>query len=227
MTHFPFDAIGFDLDGTLLDTSGDIANALNHALALIDRGPLPTDQVRNLIGGGVGVLLRNALAVTGGALDGEFDRLSKRLSDYYFDNIAAETLPFPGLITALDRFDVLGVRYAVVTNKAEKSAVKLMHELGLYDRFACIIGGDTLGRENAKPSPAMIHEMISRMGSRRAAFVGDTTYDTRAARNAGIPCIVCSFGFVDGLPHELGGDAVIDHFDALIPTLELLNGMSQ
>jgi phosphoglycolate phosphatase len=222
MTDFPFDIIGFDLDGTLLDTSGDIANALNHALSTIDRGPIPKPEVRDLIGGGAGILLRHALALTGGIPDGQFDHLQEVLLDFYRPNIALETRPFPGLIDALDRFDALDVSYAVVTNKAEQNATQLLDELGMLHRFACVIGGDTLGRENAKPSPAMIHEMIARTGRTRAAFVGDTTYDTRAARNAGVPSVVCSFGFLDGLPHELGGDAVIDHFDELIPALEKL-----
>jgi phosphoglycolate phosphatase len=68
----------------------------------------------------------------------------------------------------------------------------------------------------------MIYEMMTRAGRNRAAFVGDTTFDTRAARSAGVPSVVCSFGFLDGLAHELGGDTVIDHFDELIPALERL-----
>jgi phosphoglycolate phosphatase len=222
MTDFPFNIIGFDLDGTLLDTSGDIANSLNHVLTSIGRTPFPTAEVRDMIGGGAGILMRRALELTGGIPNGGFDQLQAAIMDYYRANIALETLPFPGLIDALDRFDALGVHYAVVTNKGEKAAVQLLDELGMLSRFACVIGGDTLGRENAKPSPAMIHEMIARTGRNRAAFVGDTTYDTRAARNAGVPSVVCSFGFLDGLAHELGGDAVIDHFDELIPTLERL-----
>ncbi|MEY2927817.1 MAG: hypothetical protein RL367_2294, partial [Pseudomonadota bacterium] len=97
-----------------------------------------------------------------------------------------------------------------------------LRELDMLDRFAIVLGGDTLGRENAKPSPALVQEMIARTGCQRAAYVGDTTYDTRAARAAGVPCVVCSFGFLDGPLDELGGDAVIDHFDQLIPTLERL-----
>ena len=222
MTEFPFDVIGFDLDGTLFDTSGDIANALNHALVSIGRAPMPKAQVRDLIGGGSGILLRQCLAMSGRFPEDDFERLQQVLLDYYTANIALETHAFPGLIGALDQLDALGVRYAVVTNKAEHAAVLLLSELGLLERFACVIGGDTLGRENAKPSPAMIHEMMRLTGRNRAAFVGDTSYDTGAARNAGVPCVVCSFGFLDGLPHELGGDAVIDHFDELIPALERL-----
>ncbi|MFX5747712.1 HAD-IA family hydrolase, partial [Acinetobacter baumannii] len=77
-------------------------------------------------------------------------------------------------------------------------AVKALSELGLADRFFTIIGGDTLGTANAKPSPAPIHAMIARGGGGRAAFVGDSIYDIQAAQNAGIPSVAVSFGFLLG-----------------------------
>ena len=115
-----------------------------------------------------------------------------------------------------------GVRIAVATNKREDLARRVFDELGLTHRLATIIGGDTLGEGRAKPKPDMLIEMVRRTGARRAAFVGDTTYDIGAARAAGLPVVAVSFGFNDMPPHELGADAVIDHFDALIPTLQRL-----
>lgn len=222
MTAFPFDCIGFDLDGTLLDTAGDLGNALNHALVSIGRAAIPINEIRALIGGGAGMMLNRGLMLTGGMPDHGIVEAEARLFAYYEAHIAVETRPYPGLIAALDRLDALGVRYATVTNKAEARAVQVLRETGLLDRMACVIGGDTLGRENAKPSPLPIYEMIKRTGAKRAAFVGDTSFDIGAARNAGIPSILCSFGYLDGTPEELGADAVIDHYDDLIATLERL-----
>ena len=122
----------------------------------------------------------------------------------------------------LDALDGHGVKIALVTNKLESLARSLLGELGLTDRFATIIGGDTLGPGRAKPQPDLLHLMIERLGGGPAAYVGDTTFDTGAARAAGLPCVAVSFGFNDVPPHELGADAVIDHFDELVPALARL-----
>jgi phosphoglycolate phosphatase len=97
--------------------------------------------------------------------------------------------------------------------------VQLFDELGLSGRFASVIGG---GIHPLKPEPDALLAMIAQCGGGRAAYVGDTTYDTGAARAAGLPCIAVSFGFCDAPPHELGADAVIDHFDELVPALAQL-----
>ncbi len=123
--------------------------------------------------------------------------------------------------------DARGVRIGIVTNKAERLAVRLVAELGMSDRFACLIGGDTMGPGNAKPSALPIREMIARCGGGRAAFVGDSIYDTLAARNAGIPSIAVSFGFLMQPVEELEADAVIDRYDELVPALERLAACSR
>ena len=222
MATFPFDVVGFDLDGTLLDTHEDLAAAVNHALALIDRLPVPAEEVRKLVGGGARLMLERALTITGGIPEGEFDRLHHELLAFYEANIAVHTKLFPGGLAMLDGLAARGVKLAVVTNKLEGLSVKLFEELALRDRFFTIIGGDTLGVERRKPKPDMVEEMIRRAGSRRAAFVGDSSFDTGAARAAGVPCVACSFGFNDLPVDELGATAVIDHFDELIPVLERL-----
>lgn len=222
MHSFPFDIVGFDLDGTLLDTSGDLGAALNHTLAVAGRPAVPADRVRDLIGGGSRVMLERALTLTGGYDDDELRSLSQILLAHYEANISAHSRLFPGGEAMLDGLAARGVQVAVVTNKLERFAVKLLDELGLSSRFCTILGGDTLGPGRNKPAPDLLHEMLARSGASRPAFVGDTTYDTRAAAAAGIPCVAVSFGFCDRAPHDLGATAVIDHFDALIPALERL-----
>lgn len=219
---FPFSIIGFDLDGTLVDTAGDLAAGVNHALSLAARAPLSVEQVRPMIGLGGRHMLEQGLRATGGVPGGDFERLFGEFLRHYEANIAAHSQPFPGLIEALDRLDAMGVKTAVVTNKTERLARILLGELGLADRFATIIGGDTLGRENAKPSPAPIHEMIARCGGGRAAFVGDSIYDVMAANAAGVTSILVGFGFLDRPAGEFGADHVIGHYDELIPLLETL-----
>lgn len=109
-----------------------------------------------------------------------------------------------------------------MTNKVEALARALLSDLGLLDRFACIIGGDTLGPGLSKPDRAPIDEMVRRCGGGRAAFVGDSRYDIMAARNAGIPGIAVSFGFLLEPVEAMGADATIDSFDDLLPTLQRL-----
>jgi len=222
MTDFPFAIVGFDLDGTLLDTSADLTKAVNFALALDGRPPFRVDEIKPMIGGGAKLMLEKGLQVTGGYGPELMAKLYPALLDFYGENLSAGTVPFPGLIAALDRLAAMGVKTAVVTNKFERFALKLIGELGMTDRFATIIGGDTMGKGNAKPNAAPILEMIRRCGGGRAAFVGDSIYDILAAKNAQIPNIAVSFGFLMQPIEDLEADAVIDHYDELIPTLERL-----
>lgn len=214
----PFDIVGFDLDGTLLDTSGDLAAAVNYAIATVDRPPFPVEDIRPFVGKGAKVMLERALTASGGYDDEILARTLPLLLDYYEQNLAIHSLPYPGLIAAMDRLVEAGVKLAICTNKAERFTIPLMHQIGLSDRFASIVGGDTVGI--AKPDPAPIHAMIERAGGGRAIFLGDTINDIAGARNAGIPSIAVSFGFLDGPVEALNADAVIHHFDELVPLLE-------
>ncbi|MBB3861511.1 phosphoglycolate phosphatase [Novosphingobium hassiacum] len=223
MAKFPFDVVGFDLDGTLLDTSHDIGMALNHALAIAGRPAVPLDEVSRLIGGGSAQLLRAALTESGGVDEAAFDGLQAQLLAFYAENIADHTRLFPGGLAMLDAFAARGVTLAVATNKLEALAVQVLDALGLTERFACVIGGDTLGPATAKPKPDMLHAMVERCGGGRAVFVGDTTFDMGAARAAGLPVVAVRFGFCDLPPDELGADVVIGHFDELVGALEGLD----
>jgi phosphoglycolate phosphatase len=219
MTKFPFNIIGFDLDGTLVDTSGDLTAAVNHVLAGVGRPLLSQDTVKQHIGGGAKLMLQQGLEATGGIPGDDFKPLYRQMLGYYEANVSVHSQPFDGVLTLLDQLDDMGVRYGVVTNKFESLAVKLLADLGLADRMGCIIGADTLGKENAKPSGAPIFEMVTRCGGGRAAYVGDSIYDVMAAKNAGVPSIAVSFGFLHGPVEELEADAVIGHFDELIGCL--------
>ena len=220
MTQFLFKIVGFDLDGTLLDTSGDLAAAVNHALTSVDRPALSVEQVKPMIGGGARHMLKQGLTATGGYDEAMLDTLHARLLAYYEANICVLTRPYPGVVDALDALAAKGVTLGIVTNKIERFARTVLGELGLSDRFACILGGDTMSE--SKPSPMPIHEMVRQCGGGRAAFVGDSIFDIQAGQAAGLPTVACSYGFLMQPVEDLGADAVIDGFDALIPTLERL-----
>lgn len=228
MSDFPFTIVGFDLDGTLVDTAEDLRAATNHALANVDIAPLSNAQIRTVIGGGARMMLQLGIELAGAppVSDARLDALLATLLSHYEANIAVHSRPFEGALAALDAFDQQGVRYAVVTNKREYYARLLLDALDLTPRLATIIGGDTLAA--AKPDPLTIRTMIEQCGgdtvgdAPRTAFIGDSHFDIDAGRAAGTATVACSFGFMMQPVETLGADAVIDHFDELLPTLRRL-----
>ncbi|MDZ4306637.1 HAD-IA family hydrolase [Allopontixanthobacter sp.] len=218
----PFDIVGFDLDGTLLDTHRDLGAAVNHALQMGGFAAVPVAEVEGLIGGGAKLMLRRAIDDQGGITDEDFRPLYKALLGHYADNNTVHTRPYPGAEEALDALASQDIKLAVVTNKFESFAAAILTQLGLADRFVTIIGGDTLGKGRAKPQPDPILEAIARCGGGRCAFVGDSSYDMASARAANVPVIAAGYGYCDVPPHELGADAVIADFSELIPALQTL-----
>ncbi len=220
MNTFPFSAVLFDLDGTLVDSNLDLAPAVNHALALEGRTPVPQALVRTFIGGGAAVMLARALEATGGPVgEARMAALTQELLEHYWAHIADNTVPYPGLLTALDTLAGHGCKLAVCTNKLEKPARALIEALGMTGRFTAIYGGDTLGPGRAKPAPDMLLAAAAECGGGRAAMVGDSTYDVRAARAAGMPVVTYAHGYHDVPVNALGGDVMIDHFDELAGVL--------
>ena len=220
MGQIPFDVIVFDLDGTLADTALDLTASLNHALGALGRSSIPAEDVRRMVGHGARALLRKGLAATGEVDDALIEQAFPLLVGYYEDHIADHTLPFEGVEAALAALDTQGVKLAICTNKLEGLTLALVDALGWQDRFAAIVGGDTLPQR--KPDPAPVREAIRRAGGARAVFVGDSISDTDAARAASIPCVALTFGFSDRPADQLGATALIDHYDQLLPTLERL-----
>ncbi|MFS0736998.1 phosphoglycolate phosphatase [Sphingomonas sp. 1P06PA] len=220
MTGFPFRTVAFDLDGTLADTAPDLTAALNHALVELGRTPVPEDSVRHMVGHGARALLTKGLAATGIMTPDLVEQGFPIFLDHYTAHIADRTRPFPGVDAALDDLAGRGVALSVCTNKLEGLARELIDALGWRDRFAAIVGGDTLPVR--KPDPAPLFAAIDRAGGGPAAFVGDSITDTDTARAAAIPCVAVSFGFSDRPPDQLGATVLIDHFDDLVPALSRL-----
>jgi phosphoglycolate phosphatase len=232
MNDIPFDAIGFDLDGTLLDTFRDLGAAVNHALELGGFDPVPVDSSKDLIGGGAKIMLKRAVDLQGGMPNDDFHALYKKMLAYYADHNADLTQPYPGVVELLDECKVRGIRMAVVTNKFEGFATKILTQLGMIDYFVTVIGGDSMGKgpdgkNLAKPAPDPVIEARKRCAADssipgRFVFVGDSTYDVKAARAAGVPVVVAAYGYCDMDPHAMGGDAVIDSLGELISAVKTL-----
>lgn len=208
--------VAFDLDGTLVETAHDLVGALN--VILIEQGmaPAPMTAVRQLVGHGLRGMLLRAFAMADRTIsEDQIARLRPRIVDVYRGRIARESRPFPGCLEALAVLRARGARLAVCTNKPEGLARLLLDELDMTRCFDALVGGDTLPVQ--KPDPAPLREAVIRAGGdpARAILVGDASPDVGAAKAAGVPCVICDFGYNDLPPAELGGDVVISHFNAL------------
>lgn len=220
MGDIPFDVVGFDLDGTLLDTHRDLAEAVNHALSLGGFDTVPVDHAKALIGGGAKAMLAKAIEEQGGVPDDRFRQLYKQMLAYYGAHSTVHTAPFAHAVDTLAALHARRVALAVITNKFESFATEILRTLQLIDCFETVIGGDTLGKGRAKPAADPLLEARARLGGGRMIYIGDSSYDVMAARNAAMPVIVAGYGFCDRPAAELGGDRVIDSLAELVPLLE-------
>lgn len=205
-----FDVVAFDLDGTLADTSADLADALNHALETLGRNRLPLDQIRLMVGHGTRALMRKGLTATGSLDEAILDAGLLELTRFYENNICRHTKAYAGADEMLDRLRAANIRTAICTNKPERLTKLLVDALGWTDKFGAIIGGDTL--PVCKPDAAPLLEAISRCNGERPLYVGDSITDADTARAANVPFVAVSFGFRDRPVEDLGADAVIDAF---------------
>ncbi len=214
----------FDLDGTLVDTAPDLTAALNVALAAVGRAAVDPATVRHLVGHGARALIERGLALSGGGGEAEVARALLAFLDHYAAHIADRSRPYPGAVAALDALAAAGVVLAICTNKPVALSRSLVAAIGWTARFAANLGGDSLAVR--KPDPAHLLATIAAAGGDpvRTIYVGDTAVDVAAARAARVRVVVAGFGFGDRPAAELGGDAVIAHFDDLLPVLATLVG---
>ncbi|MGB3470964.1 MAG: HAD hydrolase-like protein [Erythrobacter sp.] len=236
MSDIPFDAIGFDLDGTLLDTFRDLGAAVNHALSLGGFASVPVESSQDLIGGGAKLMLAQAVDAQGGLPGGiegnDFRALYRAMLRFYEENNAVHSAPYPHAREVVAELIESGIKVAVVTNKFEKFARSILTQLNFIAPFETVIGGDSMGKGAdgkflSKPHPDPVIEARKRCGTRidqpvRFAFVGDSSYDVNAARAAGVPVIAAAYGYCDAPAAQLGADGVIDSLDQLIPALSRL-----
>ena len=209
--------LAFDLDGTLVETAPDLIGALN--LVLGERGlpALPVESARVLVGRGARFLIEHGFASAGEPLEEEeIGGLVARFIEVYLGRIASESRPYPGLIEALDALSAAGARLVVCTNKRTDLSLALLDALELTGRFGAVIGADRAPRP--KPDASHFLAAVEAVGGdpARAVMVGDSYNDVAAAKAAGSPCIVVSFGYTETPAGELGGDRLIDSFDELI-----------
>jgi phosphoglycolate phosphatase len=209
-------ALVFDLDGTLADTASDLVAALNVILAREGLAGIAVADARAMVGGGARALIQRGLLANG--VNASEPRLEKMLAGFmahYEANIAGETVLFPGVAQALDRFEAAGFCFAVCTNKVEQASILLLNALGIAGRFRAICGKDTFAV--SKPNGEALLQTIARAGGdrARAVMIGDSRMDIDTARNAGVPVVAVNFGYTEQPVDRFKPDRVIGHYDEL------------
>lgn len=202
----------FDLDGTLVDTGEDLAAAMNHCLSLEGRPAVPSASVRGMIGLGARKLIEQGLAFTGGGTADQVEALLPEFLGFYGRNICVASAPFPGIERVMDVLAAAGSRLAICTNKPERMSRDLIDALGWSGRFSANLGGDSLPQR--KPDRAHLLETIARCGTipDEAVMIGDSIVDRDAARNAGVPVALVTFGFSTEPVEALLPDALITDY---------------
>jgi phosphoglycolate phosphatase len=212
----PFDAVVFDLDGTLVDTAPDLHAHLNEMLSELGRPGLDLPAIRPLIGDGARALLQRGLEVSGGIpASADLDALFLEFLTRYTARPLRFGAIYDGVRGVLEELQAAGVRLGVCTNKAQAPTDRLLAELDLERFFAAAIGGDVLPVR--KPDPGHLRAVLERLGvdPPRAAMVGDSETDLLTARAAGLPCVLVSFGYTRIAARDLGAEQVIDRMGEL------------
>lgn len=211
----PTKAVLFDLDGTLLDTAGDIALALRRAFA--EQGWLAPEEaaVRRMIGRGAPVLVDRAVAAQGLAVDEALkSQVLERFFHHYgrlqeFDECAAQ--PYAGALEALQALHAAGLPLAVVTNKQHRFACGLLARLGMSPYLQLVVGGDSCERRKPDPQPLEHACRVLGVDTACALMVGDSVNDVTAARAASMSVVVVPYGYNEGQdPRALPADAVLE-----------------
>ena len=182
----------FDLDGTLLDTLTDLADAVFHTLDAFDMPQRSIDEVRMMVGNGIKKLIDRAVPV--GTPTEKTAEVLSVFRDCYSKNSRINTAPYDGIPVTLKLLSQKGYKMAVISNKID-SAVKALNRDFFADCIPIAIG-DREGK-NKKPAPDSLYEAMALLGvtKEECLYIGDSDVDIMTAKNAGIPCIGCAWGF--------------------------------
>ena len=186
----------FDLDGTLLDTLGDLAASTNYALRTHGMPEHSLDDVRRFVGNGVRVLMERA--VPQGAENPQFEAAFQTFRTHYMQHSLDTTKPYDGILETLEALKAEDCRLAVVSNKMMAATQELCRHF-FRDTIEVAIGEHEAQGIRKKPAPDTVNEAFRQLGvgKERAVYVGDSDVDILTARNSGLPCISVLWGFRD------------------------------
>lgn len=210
MADFRLDCVLFDLDGTLVDTAPDLVACLNDALVAHGYGPVDHDAVKPAIS--LGAMAMINVAVGDMAAD-----CSQRMLDFMLDcyerNIARHSRFFEGIDEVLHAIEQRGLKWGVVTNKRQRFTTPLMAALGLDQRAACVVSGDTTAFSKPHPEPMRFACRQAEVAAENCIYIGDAAHDIAAGKQANMKTVAAVYGYLkdDDKPEQWGADALINH----------------
>lgn len=212
-----YKAVIFDLDGTLLDTLEDLKNSVNYALGVCGYPSRTKDEVRSFVGNGIRKLMIRS--VPDGENDPKLEEAFSAFKEHYAGHCCVETCPYEGIMPMLEKMKSMGLKTAIVSNKADFAVKELAADF-FKDYISAAIGE----REGVarKPSPDSVFAALSEIGeaAENAVYVGDSEVDIKTAVNAGMPCISVSWGFKGReFLEKNGASAIIDSPDEIFDLL--------
>jgi phosphoglycolate phosphatase len=207
------DLLIFDLDGTLIDSRLDLANAVNATRTHMGMVPLSNERVYSYVGNGAPVLVHRAMGDQ--AAEAELQEALEFFLEYYRDHDLDNTTLYPGVKEALDSLHAAGKKMAVLTNKPVRMSRHIVEGLGVGPCFFQVYGGNSF--DFKKPNPIGIEALMREAGVDRAAtlMVGDSSVDIQTARNAGVPCCGVTYGFQPESLADPAPDILVDRMEQL------------
>jgi phosphoglycolate phosphatase len=210
---FKVKAVMIDLDGTLVHTAPEIAQAANHMLSAIGKPRIADEQIQSFIGEGALILIKRCLTHTC-ATEPDADLLAKAQPLFFeaYSKVVTQSQPYPEVIEALQTIKAAGLKLACITNKPATFTLPLLEHSQLLPYFDLVVSGDTLQRK--KPDPDQILHICEHFGIavNESVLIGDSQTDVEAARNAGCYVFTVPYGYNQGYSMEIGAvDALIDH----------------
>jgi phosphoglycolate phosphatase len=199
----------FDLDGTLADTAPDLAYALNKLREEKGLEHLPYDDIRVTASHGGQALVKLGFDLE--TDDPEFEPLRQRFLDLYRQNLSRETRLFPGMEILLAMLQKQGFKWGVVTNKPAHLTDPILKSLGLFERAAAVISGDTTTNRKPHPEPMLLACQQTGAPPPQCLYVGDAERDIHAGQRAGMKTLIALFGYIgdNENPESWGADGMV------------------
>jgi len=182
----------FDLDGTLLDTLGDLADSVNFALKKYGLPERSLEEIKSFVGNGVRNLMQ--LSVPRGFENPKYESCLEAFREYYSENMNNKTRPYKGIMELLAELAKKNYKLAIVSNKFDSAVKKLSGEF--FGEYIKVAIGES-GGVRKKPEPDSVFQALKELASEtgEAIYVGDSEVDVKTARNAGLPCVGVTWGF--------------------------------
>ncbi len=220
MTH-PYQALIFDLDGTLIDSAPDVCASVNRVLEADGRRALTVEETKDMVGWGGSVLIEKALAATGDA--GTTEDVEKALDAFlttYADHPADLTTVFPGVFSALEGFKAADIKLAICTNKPTTTTPPVLSAMSLDGFFDVVSCGDAVPHKKPDGRHILLCAEQLSVSPEASVMIGDSENDINAAIDAGVRSVCVTFGYAHVPLGEIGADVLINHFDDLAGALD-------